>query len=555
MIKSRQNQIRELCTEQSFQRGLRYFEEGRVKIKEASSSSSSQIVATVIGTDNYQVEIDLDDFSAVCNCPYDLKGYCKHIVAAFLAIDNEPEKVDRIMDEGSQVLAKMHALLERTEPDVLNDFFARELETNPELRSRFMAQFSPIGEGKSLSSYKDEIDSIFDEAEDEHGLIFYDNNLDFAPLENLAEIHIQKDDFLEAAKIYQALAEKIAEKMDHVDDSDGYYGGEFSRSLEAFVECILQAELETNVKKKYIDYLFDRYLLRDPDYFQDDYFDALKELCISKEDLEYWNALLGPHLPGMLPDGKQDWSCYYRAKELISMRLYLLSRLKKTADFYALMDLHYRSSEDLCLQYAQQLLLDGDRTKAIRIAEEGKALFPDHSSRYLGEFLSENYKETNPEKYIEQLLSLFLLSGEWKYYERLKAAVSKEEWKEMLDKILAHTATKGHGRTKLIGIYLREEMFDAAVGVVLAQKNIYSLMDYHKNLANMYPKEYFRAYEELIYPFAECRMGREHYRDVASILKDMKGIKGFESDVQEIVERLRRENKRKPAFIDELKAL
>ena len=32
MIKSGQNQIRELCTEQSFQRGLRYFEEGRVKI-------------------------------------------------------------------------------------------------------------------------------------------------------------------------------------------------------------------------------------------------------------------------------------------------------------------------------------------------------------------------------------------------------------------------------------------------------------------------------------------------------------------------------------------
>jgi len=124
----------------------------------------------------------------------------------------------------------------------------------------------------------------------------------------------------------------------------------------------------------------------------------------------------------MLPDRKLDGSRYYQAKELISMRLYLLSRLKDTAGFYALMDEHYSSSEDLCLQYAQQLLLDGDRTKAIRIAEEGTALFPEHSSRYLREFLSENYRETNTEKYKEQLLSLFLLSGEWKYYERLKAA-------------------------------------------------------------------------------------------------------------------------------------
>ena len=71
----------------------------------------------------------------------------------------------------------------------------------------------------------------------------------------------------------------------------------------------------------------------------------------------------------------------------------------------------------------------------------------------------------------------------------------------------------------------------------------------------MYPKEYFEAYKELIFPFAECRMGREHYREVVSHLKDMKAIEGFESDVQQIVERLRRENKRKPAFIDELKAL
>jgi hypothetical protein len=90
---------------------------------------------------------------------------------------------------------------------------------------------------------------------------------------------------------------------------------------------------------------------------------------------------------------------------------------------------------------------------------------------------------------------------------------------------------------------------------VLAQRNIHSLRAYHKELANLYPKDYFTAYKELIFPFAECRMGREHYQDVATILMDMKGIEDFQSEVLKIVERLRRENKRKPAFIDELKAL
>ena len=84
---------------------------------------------------------------------------------------------------------------------------------NAELRSRFLARFSAVGEGRSLSSYKDEIESRFEEAEDEHGLIYYDNNLDFESFQNLAEIYIQKNDLLEAAKIYQALTEKISERI------------------------------------------------------------------------------------------------------------------------------------------------------------------------------------------------------------------------------------------------------------------------------------------------------------------------------------------------------
>ncbi|VVB64980.1 Uncharacterised protein [uncultured archaeon] len=475
-------------------------------------------------------------------------------MATFLAIDNEQEKVNRMMNESSQELTGMHALLERAEPNALKDFLRRELEAQPKLRARFMARFSAICEGKRLFDYKDEIDSIFDDAE-EHGFIPYGAEVDFAPFEDLAEIYIQKDDFIEAAKIYQALTEKIAKKMDDVDDSDGYYGDKFSDFLDAFLECIIQAKQETDARREYIDYLFNRYLQKDPDYFQDDYYDALKELCTSKEDLEYWKTLLMPHLPKRLPDKEQDWSRYYHAKELISMQLHLLSRLKETAEFYALMKQHYLSSSDFCLQYAKQLLEDGDRTKAIQIAEEGTALFPDRQSKDLRDFLSEKYRETDPDKYKQQLLSLFFISGEWNYYERLKAAETEEEWKETIDKILAHFAGDRYGRGRLIEIYLREQMHELALREVMAQKSIQSLRTYHRRLADLYPKEYFCAYKELIVPYAESRMGREHYRDVASILKEMKGIKGFESEVREIVEQLRRDNKRKPAFIDELGAL
>jgi hypothetical protein len=52
----------------------------------------------------------------------------------------------------------------------------------------------------------------------------------------------------------------------------------------------------------------------------------------------------------------------------------------------------------------------------------------------------------------------------------LKAAVSRDEWKETFEKILAHTATKGYCRTKLTKIYLWEQMFDAALEEVMPKK-------------------------------------------------------------------------------------
>ena len=103
--------------------------------------------------------------------------------------------------------------------------------------------------------------------------------------------------------------------------------------------------------------------------------------------------------------------------------------------------------------------------------------------------------------------------------------------------------------------YLREQMYEKVLAEVLVTKSILVLKSYHKELADRFPKEYFDAYRELIYPFAESQMGRNHYRDVVSYLKKMKTIKGFEGEVQEIIDRLRIENKKKPAFIDEMKNL
>ncbi len=446
----------------------------------------------------------------------------------------------------------VEALLEKTPPDILRSLLCEEMERSPEMKARFLARYGQKGVGKSVSDYKREIDDLYGE-EDEYGYVPFGRNVNFSSHRELAEIHKKKGNFIESARIYQALTEVIANRMDSVDDSDGHYGDEFKDYLAEFPKCIKAADPDEAAKKGYISYLFEMYLKRDPDYFQGDYREAIKALAQSLEDFRYWKDLQEKHLPEKMPD-KDQWRSYRGALELISSHLQLLSDLGEMAEFYTLIKKHYRSSEDLCLWYARQLLKDGDREAAMQVAEEGLTIFP-RTQRDLREFLSGIYRGGSPEKHKEILLALFLDGKEWKHYEQLKKASSEEEWQSLFAQILEHFSRSGSGRTEVIEIYLREKMYNEALKEVLAAKSLSVLERYQSQLGDRNQKEYFDAYRDLIIPFASSRTGRDHYQDVVRLLWRMKRIEGPGGALQEIVERLRRENARKPAFIDEMREL
>ena len=61
------------------------------------------------------------------------------------------------------------------------------------------------------------------------------------------------------------------------------------------------------------------------------------------------------------------------------MKLDLHLKLGEMDDFYGLIERYYRTSDALCLRYAKQLLADGEKAKALEVAEEGVAIFEAHS--------------------------------------------------------------------------------------------------------------------------------------------------------------------------------
>lgn len=90
-----ENDIRELASDQSFERGQGYFEHGAVL---SLARRGNRLHALVEGTqeDPYSVWVGLGAAGVVdayCTCPYDWGGVCKHIVATLLAYIHEPGRI------------------------------------------------------------------------------------------------------------------------------------------------------------------------------------------------------------------------------------------------------------------------------------------------------------------------------------------------------------------------------------------------------------------------------------------------------------------------------
>jgi uncharacterized Zn finger protein len=91
-----ESDIRAGANAQSYSRGQSYYRDGSVL---EVSQRDSIISADVTGSEYepYQVTVILGEKgirSANCTCPYELGGYCKHIVAVLLTVLNKVEDIE-----------------------------------------------------------------------------------------------------------------------------------------------------------------------------------------------------------------------------------------------------------------------------------------------------------------------------------------------------------------------------------------------------------------------------------------------------------------------------
>lgn len=287
-------EIRGLCTEQSFRRGVNYHDEGRVTGLDVDGNS---VRATVRGSRVYEVSVELDGLGTHCTCPYDYAGDCKHVVATLLAV-RERVRDDASGGDTDPEATDVATLVDETPAEELRAFLRDVVAEDSDLRARFVA-FAGGETGRTVDDYRREIDRLFDRAAGRGGFVEYGTHIDFSTYHDLAETRRERGHVEEATAIYRALAAVIAERFDRVDDSDGHYSRELERAVEGYAETVREHADSHDERRPHIEHLFDGYLADRYGFVADYYDEALRTVCVTDADLEHWLGLLDEQVAGI----------------------------------------------------------------------------------------------------------------------------------------------------------------------------------------------------------------------------------------------------------------
>jgi hypothetical protein len=222
-----EDDIRQLFEEKVFERGVKYFEQGRIKRPFVYRDS---IMAECHGTlpEDYSIRVDIRDgnFISSCTCPYAF-GYCKHIAAVLYAWLKRPgmfkdlgqsEDLLKMMDKEPLVETIMDMI--RYDPDVSYVINLRLLP-RPEL---------PAFVGRELGTIFSESLAV------RRGVREIVRKLDIFR-EYASDIH-KEGDIRSSMVVLVPVIGAMVENYTRLDDQDGLMRNFFSSVLDLYGEVL-----------------------------------------------------------------------------------------------------------------------------------------------------------------------------------------------------------------------------------------------------------------------------------------------------------------------------
>ncbi|MBI3942291.1 MAG: SWIM zinc finger family protein [Chloroflexi bacterium] len=588
--------IRAGTTPESFMRGEKLYRDGAIS---SATVQGNVLSALCEGTQTpyYRVTAALDEAGvreAVCTCPYDWGGFCKHIVALLLTYLHQPKSfvvrqapAELLAKLSREELASLLAKLMERDAD-LYDWIATEVSV-PATESKK----KPIRKGRvDADVYRRQVAGIIHRLDTMRPSVAYWHASELVTA--LREVMTKAQKFLDegdaesAMQILLVLVEEAVEGIDSIDDSDGDYT-EFIGELDLpLAEAILSASLtpgeraEVLKKLRKIDQRFQ-------EYGDDVGFDAAIEAATHGWEGDSASKKRVSHPP---PSYEEAWdhqeddddfegvALSDTRGDLTEAKLNVLQRQGKTEEYLALCKKegrHLRFVLKLCelgrVMEATNYALDHLSTsaeafqmarwlrdgtyipEAIVVGERGLQLWGNKTA--LGEWLASiEEAQGRTEQALQAWYAVFEETPSLKIYQHLKR-LGAAEWQTLQLKLM-DILKKHYYKGPLAEVLLHEEQWDAAIKVAEENNNWHDIIALVADAVASHRPEWVvrvckKQAEGLI-----ARTQSKYYPDAAEWLKRVKNAYtqlGQRDAWHAYLNHLKEEYRRRPALQAQLKQL
>lgn len=564
------------------ERGYDYYCDGAVENIEIGRDD---IRADVVGTEDYEVEISLNDGKVTdmyCSCPYAAGGNnCKHMAAvlyewtADIMDEDEPEDTDNEdMDNDADAesmdlfepavtvcdykkkSAAVEKLVTSAERDIVQAFLVSVLAEDKKLLLRFRNMVNKCATKEDVEDYFEQIDEIADRYLGRDHFINYYQAYDFMlELEEIIDKDVRRmiDNGSHISAFH--VMNHIFVLLGNVDMDDS--GGETSMLAEQIYQLWLELLTKVNAQDKrkmfiwftthmdgsVIDYL--------EEYIEQIIMEEFKEPEYEQDKLSFMEEMIEKA-------EKKDsgWSRDYAVGKWTVTYLKTLEEKNAPEDQLEEICKKYWNNSGVRRYYIDRYFEKKEYDRVLQVLDESIEL----DKAYRGQVLEyiqkkkEIYRlQGNNSAYIEQLWKLVLeqSAGDLDIYKELKAQYSEKEWLIKREELFKKLPPNAH----IDRLYKEEKLYDRLLAYVLKSSGLYAVQSYENVLKKEYPKQILSKYQGEVNKMASCTGNRKHYADLVALLRRMKRIKGGSEIVETIVEEWKIKYRNRPAMMDELSKL
>lgn len=564
------------------ERGYDYYCDGAVENIEIGRDD---IRADVVGTEDYEVEISLNDGKVTdmyCSCPYAAGGNnCKHMAAvlyewtADIMDEDEPEDTDNEdMDNDADAesmdlfepavtvcdykkkSAAVEKLVTSAERDIVQAFLVSVLAEDKKLLLRFRNMVNKCATKEDVEDYFEQIDEIADRYLGRDHFINYYQAYDFMlELEEIIDKDVRRmiDNGSHISAFH--VMNHIFVLLGNVDMDDS--SGETSMLAEQIYQLWLELLTKVNAQDKrkmfiwftthmdgsVIDYL--------EEYIEQIIMEEFKEPEYEQDKLSFMEEMIEKA-------EKKDsgWSRDYAVGKWTVTYLKTLEEKNAPEDQLEEICKKYWNNSGVRRYYIDRYFEKKEYDRVLQVLDESIEL----DKAYRGQVLEyiqkkkEIYRlQGNKSAYIEQLWKLVLeqSAGDLDIYKELKAQYSEKEWLIKREELFKKLPPNAH----IDRLYKEEKLYDRLLAYVLKSSGLYAVQSYENVLKKEYPKQILSKYQGEVNKMASCTGNRKHYADLVALLRRMKRIKGGSEIVETIVEEWKIKYRNRPAMMDELSKL